>query len=62
MQLKLLREHYVYRTRLNKWVPKRSFNSKKEVEKQLGFSKNYRAYKCEVCDKFHITTVPIVWK
>lgn len=50
-----LREHY--RRAKNGWVPKRSFESKEQIEKELGYRPGDPIiYHCSICNKFHIAT------
>lgn len=55
MKLKMLRSHYVKKN--NVWVPKRAFNSKTQIRKELGFSRDtYEVYNCMVCNNLHVAT------
>lgn len=53
MKLRILREHYVRSG--SSWVPKRKFESKEEIVKELGFDLDTtHFYTCNVCTKLHV--------
>lgn len=54
MKLHSLREHFY--TKNNKtWKPKRSFESKEEIEKVLGFkTEDVLVYTCRHCGNLHL--------
>lgn len=54
VKLKLIREHYSKNIG-NTWVPKKSFKTLDEIEKEVGFDpEKCLTYTCSVCGNLHM--------